>query len=638
MAENGQQYNSFGILAEEPRWVAWRNERRGPKDKPAKIPYSPHSGKAKADNPSTWRTCAEAEKLLETLEHPHGGGIGYELGDLGGDLHIGGLDLDSCLDEQQICADWAAAIMAIVPTYGEISPSGTGLKLFLCIPNEHVRPFLDLIGVPPEQYGCRRDAPGKNGQDHGPAIEVYLSHRYFAVTGQRWPECPDRIATLDWETLQRLAGLIPPPLSTIPSLTANGANSRSAKAFRVACRVRAAGGTLEDMLVALENDPETAEWLVDKGDARQLHRLWERSALAEAKHRWGEAYTISAGKTPPDVLIESAGNRAIEKIDWLWPGWLARRKFHILAGAKAAGKSTVIIDLMARITAGSTWPDGTPAPTGNVIIWSGEDDIDDTILPRFVAAGGIKSRLFPIEHTREGEHIRSFDPSTDMERLLDAAANLPDLLFLGIAPVVLALPVRSDSHKNAETRRGLQPLVNFAKRRGVALLGITHFTKGTQDRDPVERLNGSLAFGALPRVIWDASADDDGQQRRLVRIISNIGGSGGGIEYTLYQALIRDHDDFFAQRVDWGPQLNGPARELLNAIKQSALAEATAFLKEFLRDGAKPQKDIKDAAEAHGHSWATIRRAQKKLGIKPKQEDRAWYWELPEQPTGYEPE
>jgi putative DNA primase/helicase len=160
-------------------------------------------------------------------------------------------------------------------------------------------------------------------------------------------------------------------------------------------------------------------------------------------------------------------------------------------------------------------------------------------------------------------------------------------------------------------------------------MGVTHFTKGTEDRDPVERVTGSLAFGALPRCIWGASADEDGRQRRLVRVASNIGPSSGGIEYTLFQAPLPDYD-FSAQRVDWGAKIKGSARELLNASKRSAEAEASAFLTEFLADGPKPQNEVKAAAEAYCHSWATIRRAQGKLGIKPKKTGKDWHWEMPQ--------
>ena len=36
----------------QPRWVAWRNEKRN--GRIAKVPYAPHGGLAKADNPKTW--------------------------------------------------------------------------------------------------------------------------------------------------------------------------------------------------------------------------------------------------------------------------------------------------------------------------------------------------------------------------------------------------------------------------------------------------------------------------------------------------------------------------------------------------------------------------------------------------------
>jgi hypothetical protein len=390
-------------------------------------------------------------------------------------------------------------------------------------------------------------------------------------------------------------------------------------------------------IVELHGLPEkgdVSDWIVNGASQSDFETLVETTPPFEPN---GHALN-GDGKEHDDrrILVQSGEELTMEKIEWLWSGWLARGKFHLLAGGKGAGKSTILFDLMARITAGTTWPDGTPAPLGDVMVWSGEDGIQDTILPRFYAAGGVRSRIkFPTTTMVDGV-ARRFDPSTDIDALIDAAAQLPQLLFVMIDPVVLALPTRSDSHKNTETRRGLQPLVDFAEQRGIALMGVTHFTKGTEDRDPVERVTGSLAFGALARCVWGASADDDGRQRRLVRIASNIGPNGGGIEYTLFQAPLPDHD-FSAQRVDWGAQLKGSARDLLSAAKRSAQAEAAAFLTAFLSDGAKPQREVKEAAEAHCHSWGTIRLTQKKLGIKPAKSGKSWLWALPVQVNTFNP-
>ncbi len=343
-----------------------------------------------------------------------------------------------------------------------------------------------------------------------------------------------------------------------------------------------------------------------------------------------------AAKTQGSVLLNSGKGFALEKIEWLWPGWLAAGKLHLLAGAKATGKSTIAFDLSARLTTGGPWPDGAAARCGDVIVWSGEDGIEDTILPRFVCAGGALERVYPIKHVLDGGGRRPFDPATDIPALIEAAARLPDLRFVIIDPIVLVLPTGADSHKNTETRRGLQPLVEFAEQKRVALLGITHFTKGTADRDPIERVTGSLAFGALPRIVWGASADEDGLQRRLVRIASNIGPSGGGIEYTLHQEPLIEHD-ISAQRVAWGAKLVGAPRDLLDHKKQSAKADASGFLREILADGGMPQREVKAAAEAYGHAWATVRRAQGELGIKPVKNGKTWCWELPVNPEHLRP-
>src|SRR5215831_3321978 len=117
--------SALDSLAAEPRWVAWLNECRGDKGKPTKVPYQPvpDGGRAKASDPSTWGTREAAERRLEDLDVALGGGMGIVLGDLGGDTYLGGIDLDSCLDQTQTCAAWAEAVLAAAATYGEVSPS-----------------------------------------------------------------------------------------------------------------------------------------------------------------------------------------------------------------------------------------------------------------------------------------------------------------------------------------------------------------------------------------------------------------------------------------------------------------------------------------------------------------------------------
>lgn len=104
-----------------------------------------------------------------------------------------------------------------------------------------------------------------------------------------------------------------------------------------------------------------------------------------------------------DVHLLAAASIPPLQIDWLWNGWLAAGKFHILAGAPGTGKTTLTMHFIAAISNGSSgryfWPDKSPTPSGNVIIWSGADCIQDTITPRLVATGANLNRVHIIHET-----------------------------------------------------------------------------------------------------------------------------------------------------------------------------------------------------------------------------------------------
>jgi putative DNA primase/helicase len=186
---------------------------------------------------------------------------------------------------------------------------------------------------------------------------------------------------------------------------------------------------------------------------------------------------------------------------------------HVLGGAPGAGKTTIALSLASTVTRGGAWPDGSHCPSrGRVLIWSGEDDPKDTLVPRLITAGADLARASFVGDIREDGKARSFDPAKDIEPLREAIRRAGGVDLLIVDPVVSA--VAGDSHKNTEVRRALQPLVDLASALGTAVIGITHFSKGTGGRDPVERLNGSLAFGAIARVVMVAEERGGGRQER----------------------------------------------------------------------------------------------------------------------------
>ena len=108
----------------------------------------------------------------------------------------------------------------------------------------------------------------------------------------------------------------------------------------------------------------------------------------------------------------------METIEWLWLHWLALGKLHLIAGAPEAGKTTLALALAAAISAGNYWPDETRARVGNVLIWTSEDDLADTIKPRLVRMGADLSRIkFVYQQRGPDGKTRPFNPATDMMSL-----------------------------------------------------------------------------------------------------------------------------------------------------------------------------------------------------------------------------
>jgi hypothetical protein len=252
------------------------------------------------------------------------------------------------------------------------------------------------------------------------------------------------------------------------------------------------------------------------------------------------------------------------------------------------------------------------------------------------------SRIFFAGEMVCGTERRPFDPAKDIAALQAAIETAGGASVIVIDPIVSA--TAADSHKNSETRRGLQPLVDMAAKLDAALLGITHFTKGSKGRSPIDRVTGSVAFGALARIVMVAARGQDGDDakpgpRVLMRAKSNIGKDDGGFEYELQLVPIREHHDIIASVLSFGDTVAGNARDILKEAEtipdtdgDGERQEAAEFLAEFLSDGPKSQKEVKEAAEANCHAWITIKRAKKDLGITSTKAGmkEGWRWALAE--------
>jgi putative DNA primase/helicase len=207
--------------------------------------------------------------------------------------------------------------------------------------------------------------------------------------------------------------------------------------------------------------------------------------------------------------------------------------------------------------------------------------------------------------------------------------------LLILDPIVSA--VAGDGHKSNEVRRSLQPVVDLAQRLGCAVIGITHFSKGTSGRDPVERITGSLAFAALARVVLVAAKvkqeGDEEPRRVLVRAKSNCGPDGGGFAYELQRIDLAEGIE--GQKVQWLDALDGSAREVLAEAETDPLSEdgesaadVEAFVRGSLAGGPLSAKVFKADAEGAGYRWHTVQRAAKRLGAESRKDGMSggWRW------------
>lgn len=179
-------------LQSRNQWIVWKLESRG--GKPTKVPYQVDGVHAKSDSPETWTDFDS----VRTMSNGYSG-VGYVFAQT--DPYVG-IDLDGCRNpETGKVAEWARAIILRSNSYAEVSPSETGIKIWV----EGSIPFsgkkVALKNVPTV---CEKE----------PAIELYTERRYFAMTGWRvtGPSEPQQNQeALDWLCSTYFADVVTTP-------------------------------------------------------------------------------------------------------------------------------------------------------------------------------------------------------------------------------------------------------------------------------------------------------------------------------------------------------------------------------------------------------------------------------------------
>lgn len=318
--------------------------------------------------------------------------------------------------------------------------------------------------------------------------------------------------------------------------------------------------------------------------------------------------------------ITKASDVTVKQVEWLWYPYIPYGKVTVLQGDAGDGKSTFILKLAAMLTRGEPMPftDGAGNKPVNVIYQSTEDDADDTIVPRFINAGGDTDRLLFIN---EKEQYLSFSD----ERLLEAIRQTNAKLII-LDPLSAYIGESTSINSANEVRRQFRPLIDIAKEQGCAIVIVHHMNKAIGQK-ALNRGVGSVDIvGAARSVLLVARTDKDRPDERiLAQVKSNLAPTGNAILFTVDEGGI-----------EWREETARTADEVLGNVFAVAgrpdeqMQRAKETLSAILTDGIpKPQSEVMEKLKAVGVGESTAKKAKALLGVQSVKQGVRWFWTLP---------
>lgn len=320
--------------------------------------------------------------------------------------------------------------------------------------------------------------------------------------------------------------------------------------------------------------------------------------------------------TPKKRLnVVNLNNVQMKGIRWLWKNWLPSGYITLIAGESKVGKSSVVVDLASRITCGRELPGedvGTRAP-GRIMWLATEDGIEDMLKPRFVAASANLDNLDIIRGTWSetgAEDAISLvdDLSVIEDALTDARANGRPYDAIVVDPITGYLTSKSkrvDQNSASDLRPILQNFIAFAERNKIAVIAITHFSKG-HGKKAAHRVLGSQVFVATSRsliIIEKMKETEDYipavgegvmrlQDSNLARAVE------GSWRFTTQSKTVGQDEDghpITASCVEWGEFDESVTEEFMCADQYTKPSTRTTFA-----------KWIREYFEKNGQEWLPV--------------------------------
>jgi hypothetical protein len=258
--------------------------------------------------------------------------------------------------------------------------------------------------------------------------------------------------------------------------------------------------------------------------------MWKQFENARAKIEKEQPQAFIGDKDGLLVSVTSFEDVEEKPVEWLWDGFIAKGKPHMLTGEPGLAKSQLTLDIAARLSRGGPFPSrmlgqtiGEPVGT---IILSAEDDPGDTIKPRLRAAGADLKYIASLssvilEKDRDGKptKMRSLALRDDAEQILRALVTLPYKVGLVVIdPISAFLNSQQDSNSNSDARGTLAQLQSTIMSKGIAMLIINHNNKNTGAKSAHQRSMGSVGWNAAARATFYVFKDTEDEERNVFSV------------------------------------------------------------------------------------------------------------------------
>jgi hypothetical protein len=317
-------------------------------------------------------------------------------------------------------------------------------------------------------------------------------------------------------------------------------------------------------------------------------------------------------------------------VEWLWRPWIPLGALTLLDGDPGLGKSTIAVDLAARVSVGWAMPPdyGNATDPADVLILSAEDDPHTTIRPRLDAAGADVSRVHILTAMRvgEAEHppVLPYDLTAVEGMILDKGIKLTI-----VDPLMAYLDSDIDSHRDQDVRRCLHQLKLLAERTLSALLIIRHLNKLLAG-PALYRGGGSIGIiGAVRAALIVGRNPADPTQSVLAPVKCNLA--------RMPPALLYGHEPVGpdVSRIGWVGETDLTADDILihpGGSKQSAGDQCTEAVRRLLPPGSRMESaELEERCKQMGFSERAVKHARRALEVRAFKDSSTgnWFVEMP---------